>query len=1256
MTGNQIITLWNSAGLRASALSTPAKFNFFDSQFPNAKFSIAAFVETHHKDAFDYVQDFGQYHQTHEILHSPVHNETHSGVILLISHDYDIISKNDAIPGRLYNVKLVKNGRSLNLSVFYGPQWGKMNKEEISAVIEKFSPLHDHPENNIILGDFNFVDFDIDKGKKMSSKDQIIKPLWDNFLSEKNILDPFRVQCPRKKLFSFLSPQGKSRGDRVYVSEHNIATIKNIRYINSPFPTSHKILTFNLQSEPEIGPSSFKMNSSVLNDQMYIEEIEEVYADLEEMSIENPVDWWDLFITVVVGVTISYTKRKARIKRDLKAFLLKQINFLDEQENLNHHQTLEYNYYKNRLDDILQDEIRGHEIRTKGLPKYELNEPDISTYSSFEKRYQSNGVTHQLEDENGQIQSDTSSLLKITEKYYTKLFAKSRTNSAKQTQILSNVKSKLSATDRKALDDPLTPKQIEKALLSLANGKSPGPDGITVEFYKAFWYLIKDKFLSYINQAKLTGFREYRNQSSTTIVYKRKGEVYKLDYYRPIALINVDLKILTKTLSNRLRSVLPSIIHHSQTAVDKRRIDHTVHMIRDLIDLINKDNSEGALIFLDQEKAFDRVEHDFLFRTMSAFGIGDNFIDWLRVLYANATTRIKINGFFTNSIPLTRGVRQGCPLSPSLYVLVIEVFALQLRMNPNIVGFRINGERIVSMHYADDATIVIMQNRCFKEVIKEIGDYELASGAKVNMEKTKGLWLGLWKERTDSPLGLTWTKDNVKDLGVYFGNTNPGDKTFSDIMPKVKKSMNFWKQFNLSKFSKAKVTEIFHASRLWYASSFYPVPERYKKDLQKCFKDYANFPRSPTVSESEMKKLRLDGGIKLIDIQTKLEASRCLWLFDLIENPNLATHLSVVDSLIGPQKGGLDITDIVFTNKYYCNKLLRIPYSSFYTEGLKATAKLNLHKQILDLNNQKIFYNPMFRDNNLKTLSIPRRCERENIYTYGAVVEEYTKQCLLLPHKNYVANIFPKISFCDIHGKGQNTIFLARIQARIGLRFATHKELYNELLSQGYSEHHSLEKWEQKLSIEIEWEHVWASLNNPITSDKVKSTIWEQIHLNYYCTYSYNKWHNNQDPCPFCSHVPDSRFHLLFDCQLVRNLWRDLEPHLKKLASTPVTTYEMAFGLKGVTPCVILRNWLTYLLRHCIMEQESIAFHNQSKMANELEIKMKFNQMVKSEVYKKYLIYQNLDREYYFHKIFATKGFLVVWQNNWWQILTLYDV
>ena len=151
------------------------------------------------------------------------------------------------------------------------------------------------------------------------------------------------------------------------------------------------------------------------------------------------------------------------------------------------------------------------------------------------------------------------------------------------------------------------------------------------------------------------GFRGLRNRSSTTLIYKHKGELYKLDNYRPIALINIDIKILTKALSNRLRPVLPSIIHHSQMAVDARRIDNTVHLLRDLVDLINKDD-EGALIFLDQEKAFDRVEHEFLFATMKAFGIGNSFIGWLKVIYSNATTTIKVNGFHTNPIPLTRGL------------------------------------------------------------------------------------------------------------------------------------------------------------------------------------------------------------------------------------------------------------------------------------------------------------------------------------------------------------------------------------------------------------------------------------------------------------------------------------------------------------------------------------------------------------------------------------------------------------------------
>ena len=92
---------------------------------------------------------------------------------------------------------------------------------------------------------------------------------------------------------------------------------------------------------------------------------------------------------------------------------------------------------------------------------------------------------------------------------------------------------------------------------------------------------------------------------------------------------------------------------------------------------------------------------------MKAFGLGEDFIHWVCLIYSNATTRIKINGFLTDNLPLNRGLRQGCPLSPLLYVLNIEILALQLRKNPDIVGFTVGGEKNISAHYADDAVITI---------------------------------------------------------------------------------------------------------------------------------------------------------------------------------------------------------------------------------------------------------------------------------------------------------------------------------------------------------------------------------------------------------------------------------------------------------------------------------------------------------------------------------------------------------------------
>ena len=177
-----------------------------------------------------------------------------------------------------------------NVTVFYGPIWGKMNKSETLTILENFKTIHQINDNNLIIGDFNFVENHRDKGKGMSHSDKVINLFWETFTSDIGIIDPFRVQCPKKKLYSFIAPTGRSRGDRVYVSEDNIKTVTNIKYINTPFNSAHKILTFDLNEQQKIGPGFWKMNSSILNDLAYKREIEEAVDGINRLQIDNAMD------------------------------------------------------------------------------------------------------------------------------------------------------------------------------------------------------------------------------------------------------------------------------------------------------------------------------------------------------------------------------------------------------------------------------------------------------------------------------------------------------------------------------------------------------------------------------------------------------------------------------------------------------------------------------------------------------------------------------------------------------------------------------------------------------------------------------------------------------------------------------------------------------------------------------------------------------------------------------------------------------
>ena len=201
--------------------------------------------------------------------------------------------------------------------------------------------------------------------------------------------------------------------------------------------------------------------------------------------------------------------------------------------------------------------------------------------------------------------------------------------------------------------------------------------------------------------------------------------------------------------------------------------------IRDLIDYVEREDLPVALLSLDQEKAFDRVDWGFLLQILDRFNFGPSFCSWIKLFYTNVESAVVINGWTSTFFKPSRGVRQGCPLSPLLYVLCIEILAVNIRTSPNVTGVHLldSIEQYKCSGYADDTTIAVTTNESIEEVFTIYNTFEEASGAKLNRGKSKGMWLGAWKSRTDTPFGLSW----VKELPLLGATFSVGDYTIPTL-------------------------------------------------------------------------------------------------------------------------------------------------------------------------------------------------------------------------------------------------------------------------------------------------------------------------------------------------------------------------------------------------------------------------------------------------------------------------------------------
>ncbi|CAM2106434.1 unnamed protein product [Caretta caretta] len=188
----------------------------------------------------------------------------------------------------------------------------------------------------------------------------------------------------------------------------------------------------------------------------------------------------------------------------------------------------------------------------------------------------------------------------------------------------------------------------------------------------------------------------------------KKGDLCDLRNWRPVSLLGTDYKIIAKAISLRLGSVMTDVIHPDQTyTVPGRSIFDNLFLVRDLLELGRRDGLSFALLSLDQEKAFDRVDHGNLLGTLQVFGFGPHFVSFLQVLYAFAECLVRFNWTLTEPVSFGRGVRQGCPLSGQLYARTIEPFlCLLCRRLTGLVLWEPD-LRLVLLAHTDDVLLVV---------------------------------------------------------------------------------------------------------------------------------------------------------------------------------------------------------------------------------------------------------------------------------------------------------------------------------------------------------------------------------------------------------------------------------------------------------------------------------------------------------------------------------------------------------------------
>ena len=811
------------------------------------------------------------------------------GILLSPSFNFDVVKKSCDDSGRVVCVVLSDGARNFKVCNMYAPNISA----ERTGFFKNLYKFLSGAEPLILCGDFNCVeDVDIDKrgGNPAhgSGGSTVLKDICADF----NVHDSWRHENPSKKVFTWRQPTKgiACRLDRFYSSK--CLVVSNYCFLPAYF-TDHDCVSLSILPDVKKKPGLWKCNVSILKRDKVLNDFKLAFNNWKTLKPGFPSlrAWWDDVKARTRSLLIRISCELARERRESMFTLNNELVDLTNKMNDGASSAdilRRYECTKSSLSELSAEEARGAFVRSR-VKQFVEGEKCTSYFVSQASSRSRQRRISSVRDSTGRVVQDDEEILDVFKLFYEDLFSAEPIDKCEANNLCNNLEGSLDPDEVSSLEGPLSLDELWAALCSMENNKSPGSDGLPKEFYVAFWDVIAGDLLSVFEEVFSSGELSQSQSFGVITLLPKKGDPLDPKNRRPISLLNCDYKILAKVLNNRLKMVAASVISPDQTCgIPGRSIQCNLLLMRDIITYVNMNNFDCAIISLDQAKAFDRVNIDFLHLTLAKMGFGPVFRKWVAILYHNITSAVSVNGSLSSSFSLSRGVRQGCPMSPLLYAISLEPFAATVRADAAIHGLRLPGGREVKIsQYADDNSAIVTTDESIRRLFAVIDMYNRGSGSLLNLDKCMGLWLGSWRKRLDCPKNFKWTSVSIRLLGGTFGSVNMPLVNWRERQAKFEAVLRRWDSFSLSFAGKVVVVNNLALSTLWYIAPVFSPPESVVKDITRAvFKFFWSY-RAELVSRQTV-LLPLDkGGWDLIDFGVKANCFYCRPFTNILDRPDL---------------------------------------------------------------------------------------------------------------------------------------------------------------------------------------------------------------------------------------------------------------------------------------------------------------------------------------------------------------------------------